>query len=1172
MKKVFREKKFTSFPVKFDLKMKLTTLFLIVSLFQLQANESYAQKKKVTLTLEDVSIEEVLDEIESLTEFKFIYKDKTVDYQKIVSVNVKRKQIKFILQKLFTGSNIIYKVVDKQIILKPGEIIPKVNNEKVFINELKPQKIVVSGTVTDESGQPLPGANILEKGTTNGTQTDFDGKFSLTATNSNAILIVSYLGFITNEVSINGQANLSISLQEDSAKLDEVVVIGYGSANKRNLTGAIGSLRSQELEDQPVTSFDQGLAGRLPGVDISQSGGAPGGGVSVNIRGVSSISGGTSPLYVIDGVPLSSSTGGAFAQGQSGEGSFDTTYSLNPLSTINPSDIESIQVLKDAAAAAIYGSRGSNGVILITTKKGRQGEKPTVSFNTYTGFQRVDNKVDVMNAQEFAEYTKLARDNSWIAKDPINNSANDPQNIRSAQDRYAPYLIPYLNGGGTGLTDTDWQDEIFRNAQVQNYELSVRGGTAKTNYFISGNYFDQEGVVINSGLKRYSARLNVNTEISDKVRFGINLNPSFTDHNIVQTERNWWKEGLIITALMYHPNLSPRNPDGSLRLGEMINTNNSGQSSVAVIENPVALAELIDNTLTQTRILGNTFAEIDLHKNFTFKTSLGVDVNFLDRSYYRPKVLNWRSEPAPTSNFNYAWTNNSSSFNWLVENTITYDKTFNENHNFNVLLGQSAQKERNRRQFTDGRNFPNDNVITLNAAQTTSGFTEEIQSSLLSYFGRVSYNYKDKYLLSASIRRDGSSRFGANTKWGTFPSVSGGWRISDEDFWSKDATINQFKLRASYGETGNTEIPFFGGAALLGDASYVFDDSVTTGLAPASSPNPDLSWETTKTFDVGIDFSLFNSQINISADYYKSSTEDLLLNVAVPSTTGFVSSLQNIGELENTGFEFIISTSQNFGNLTWNGSFNVSTNENRIVSLGPGQDRFLTGSGLNNPSFILQVGESIGSFYGYQVNGIFESQAQFDSTPHLEGQNQGVGDFIYADTDNDGDVDADDRTILGNSNPDFSWGFTSDFKYKGFDLSFNLIGKHGVERFNATHRYAAETWGNNLAAYLRPGAPRPVWGVGTNSHSRSSSWHVEDASFIRLRNITLGYSLPEKLLENNFLNKVRIYVSALNAFTITDYSGYNPEVSNQGDAVRSGEDFGNYPSAQSFTLGLNVSF
>lgn len=731
-------------------------------------------------------------------------------------------------------------------------------------------------------------------------------------------------------------------------------------------------------------------------------------------------------------------------------------------------------------------------------------------------------------------------------------------------------MLPYLNGE-TGLTDTDWQDEIFRNASIENYEISVRGGTKKTNYFVSGSYFNQQGIVINSGLERYATRINLETKISKKIRFGVNLNPSYSRHNIVQTERNWWKEGVIQTALMYHPNLEPRNPDGSLKLGEMILTNASGESVVAVIENPVALAELIDNTLDHTRLLGNAFTEIDIIEGLTFRSSLGLDINYLDRFNYRPKGLNWRGELAPTTTINYAWSNSSNVFNWLSENTLTYDKSFDD-HSINVLLGYTAQMETNKRVYLEGRNFPNDNVTTLNAAQTTNGTSEERSWSLLSYLSRVSYIYKGRYLISASIRRDGSSRFGANTKWGWFPSVSAGWRVSNEDFWSNNSPVNDFKLRASYGLSGNTEIPFFGGTALLGDGSYIFDGQVSTGLAPVTSPNPNLSWETTKTLDIGVDLALFNNKLTITADYYKSTTEDLLLNVVVPSSTGFASSLQNIGELENNGFELIIGTQQKIGAVTWNGSFNISTNQNKIVSLGPGQEQFLTNSGLNDPAFIIRVGESLGSYYGYNVLGVFENQSQFDNTPHLEGQNQGVGDFIYEDTDGDGDVDPDDRVVLGSANPDFSWGFTSSFGFKGFDLSFNLHGKHGGERFNALHRYTAETWGNNLAVYLSDEAPRPVWGVGSSSHVRPSSWHVEDGSLIRMRNITAGYTFPGNWLENNFVSNARIYFSALNLFTITDYSGYNPEVSNNGDAARSGEDFGNYPVAKSFTIGINATF
>jgi TonB-linked SusC/RagA family outer membrane protein len=773
--------------LKLNLKMKLSVLIIALTFFSMQANESYGQLTKLSLNVIDITVVDLIEQIESTSEFRFIYKKRDVDLNREISLKTKNSTLDKILSSIFKNTSTSFKIKDRRVYLVPKiDVIPA---KKIIVPKVEMQQST-SGNVKDQKGGPLPGASIVEKGTTNGVITDFDGNFTISTDKSNTTLIVSYLGFITKEILTKGKTNLNIILEEDSARLDEVVVIGYGTATKKNLTGSISSLKSEELEDQPIASFDQGLAGRLAGVDISQSGGAPGGAVNINIRGVASISGGNSPLIVIDGVPLSSSTNDSFSQGQSTNSRFDAGYSINPLSTINPSDISSVEVLKDAAAAAIYGSRGSNGVIIITTKRGRNGDKPKINFNVYGGFQNVIKKVDVMNAQEFAEYSKLARDNSWIARDPLNNSASDPQDIRSAQDSYAPYLIPYLNGE-TGLTDTDWQDEIFRTAAIQSYDLSIAGGNEKTNYFISGNHLNQEGIVINSGVKRYGARINFETEISDNMRFGINLNPSFTNNNIVQTEANWWKEGVIQTALMYHPNLEPRNADGTLRLGELLATGQSGQSVVALIENPIALAELIENSLDQTRILGNTFFEYKFASDFTFKTSFAADFNYLDRFYYRPKNLNIRFEPTPTTNFNYAWSNNSTSLNLLTENTLKYDKEF-DRHSINLLLGQSAQKETNKRQYLEGRNFPNDNVRTLNAAQATDGFSEERRWSLLSYFGRASYNYNDIYLISASLRRDGSSRFGANTKWGWFPSVSAGWRLSNEEFWSDESVFVKF--------------------------------------------------------------------------------------------------------------------------------------------------------------------------------------------------------------------------------------------------------------------------------------------------------------------------------------------------------------------------------------------
>lgn len=1030
----------------------------------------------------------------------------------------------------------------------------------------------IGGRVLDvRTNEPLIGATISLRGTNIGTITDTEGRFHLVIPdNSGTRLLISYIGYESEEIALDAKTVLNITLKPDTKTLGEVVVVGYGTQSRDEVSGSIASVKAKDLSDQPITSFEQGLAGRIPGVDVSQVGGAPGSGVSVNIRGNSSISFGNSPLIVVDGVPLSYSVHDSYSQGESTTGRFDA-YLVNPLSSINPNDIESIEILKDAASAAIYGSRGSNGVVLITTKKGSLGKRPEVSLDMYMGIQKVANKVDVLDAYELAAYSKKARDQSWIAKNPATNSAGDPNEVRTnTQDRYAPYFIPYLNGE-QGLTNTDWQDEVFRTAPIQNYDVSVRGGSDKTRYYLSGNYFNQQGIVLSSGVERYGARFNLETELGKKVRVGMNFNPTYTKNDLVQTEGEWFKEGVIISALMYHPNLKARNESGNLILGEMIKTRNSGASDIARIENPVALAELVDHTLDHTRMMGNAFAEIDLLKGLTFRSSFGVDVNFMDKFYYRPKVLNHYNEVAPTKNMNLAWTQSSNAFNWLSENTLTYSASAGQ-HNFNILLGYTAQKETNARTYLQGTNFPNDNRTTLNAAQATTGHTSKREWSLLSYLGRVEYNFKRKYLLSTSVRRDGSSRFGKDSKWGLFPSVSAGWRISDEPFWPQNGRSGDLKIRASYGLTGNAEIPFYGGTALLSERNYVFGNEVTSGLSPSTSPNTNLSWETTKTFDFGVDLSWFDRKLLLTFDYYNSNTEDLLLNVVVPSSTGFSSSLQNIGEVNNRGLELTLGTEQHFGSLNWTGSFNVSGNQNKVTALGPGQDQILYSSGLSDPAFIVRVGEPIGSFYGYNVLGVFTTQEQFDATPHLTGQNQGVGDFIYEDTDGDGDVDPDDRTVLGNAFPRLTWGFNSALKFRGFDLSFNLIGKHGVERFNAMHRYLAEAWGNNLSAYLDEDAPRPVWGIGTNSHTRPSSWHVEDASFIRLRNITFGYTIPEKLISRSPLSGLRLYLSGLNVFTLTGYSGYNPEVSNSRQTVTAGEEFGNYPVSKSFTIGLRATF
>lgn len=1114
--------------------------------------------QKVTINLQNAKLGDVFTTITQQTDLKVAYSRPTVNPDKIVSISVSNEELINVLDKLFKNENISYKISENTIFLK----------EKAQSNIPSGQSVQINGNILDNKGEPVIGASILEKGTTNGTITDLDGNFSLKVSSRQSILVISYIGYKTQEITAQN-ANLQITLHEDSEALEEVVVIGYGTQSKAKVTGSISKLEGSKLVGSlAVTSFDQALASKLPGVNIQQATGAPGAGVNIKIRGTSSINFGGHPLIVVDGLPLSTSSFDETLQGKPSISGFQSSYAIDPLASINPSDIASIDVLKDAASTAIYGSRGSNGVIMITTKKGKEG-KPVVNFNMYVGAQKISKKVDVMDAYQLAQYTKLSRDEAWVA---IGGNANDPLSIRtSANCIYPDYMIPYLEGK-QGLTDTDWQDEIYRTALQQNYDISVAGGTEKVNYYVSGNYMNQEGVIINSGIKRYSVRSNLNMNITEKLRLGLRLNASQTDNNMVQSEGTWGREGIVITALMYHPNLPAYNKDGSIAENLMLDELKKGQN-VAKLQNPIALAKMQTNNLQNRNFIGNANLEYTIIDGLKASTAFGVESMGLHRTFYRPKSLSHANELAPTKNLNFGLDSRASIFNWISETSLTYDVNFG-NHNLNLLGNFSAQKETVSFSMVEGQNFPNDNVTTINAAATSTGSSSGQEAAMASFLGRVMYSYGSKYMLSASLRYDGSSRFAANSKWGWFPSVSGGWNISQEEFYPQKAAVNNLKLRASYGITGNAEIPYYGGVPVLASNNYIFGSlnsrDIALGFSPESAPNKDLSWESTSTVNIGLDAGIWNNNLQVTIDAYQATTKDLLLNVTVPATSGLTSALQNVGKVRNRGLEVMLSTYQELNkDWTLDLSLAMSTNQNKVLALGPGQKQILYASGLPDPSFIVKVGESIGSFYGYKIKGVFESKEQFDSTPHLENANQGVGDFIYEDTNNDGKVNEEDRVILGNANPDFTWGLNGTLGWKNFDFGFGIEGKHGQQVFNAMHRYLAESWGNNLSVYLEDGAPRPVWAYGTKSHTRPSSWHVENASFVRIRNLTLGYTFKDLA----FLQKLRVYVSATNPFTFTSYSGYNPEVSNGGSsAITAGEDFGNYPVAKSFVVGLNVTF
>lgn len=1050
------------------------------------------------------------------------------------------------------------------------------------------QTSTVTGVVTAASDrQPLPGVTVILKGTTNGTTTDFEGKFTIPNVPKDAVLAFSFVGMKSQEVKVDGQSVINISLQEKSIGLDEVVAVGYGVVKKSDVTTSVGSISGDDLENEKTATIVESLTGKMAGVQIRQTSGAPGSNFNIRVRGTSSITAGNEPLYVIDGVPLSNETGTLSSISSSRNGFQEQP--VNPLASLNMEEIESIQVLKDASAAAIYGSRGSNGVVLITTKKGKSGA-PQVSLNTSVGVSSVLNKIEMMDAYQFAQLHVDAKNVAYLAN-VADADINDDNATRISKGgskyQIPPELIPYIEGV-PGLTNTDWQDEIFRAAIAQNYTLSLSGGTEKSKYFASLNYNNQEGIVIGSGMERFAGRLNLESDITDKIKFGIRVNPSRLNFDVVSTNGPTWNEGVVASALAQAPIFPVKNPDGSYNIGLLDWTSLHRNLSSEFVANPVAIANLVSDKMQTTRIIANSFLEFELITGLTYKLSAGVETNDTRRDLFRStelETLPWIAGAYTGGLDKNGQSVSTNTTNWLVENTLHYARQFGAN-NLDILAGYAAQKEDIKTTSAFGYGYANDLVPTLNAASSTTAETREEQWSLLSYMFRAQYNYDSKYYVSAAIRRDGSSRFGKDKKWGNFPSASLGWRISQENFLKDNKVISDLKLRASYGVTGNFQIPNYGSIALIDAASYVSEDAnKIIGFTQTTPSNNELSWERTETFNYGLNLDLLRGLFNIEADYYSSRTSDLLLNVNVPRVSGFATQLQNIGVVTNRGFDFTLGVRKNFSkDFSWKSSVNFSVNRNNVEKLSPEGDPIYSDSGRGQ-SFITEIGKPIGSYYGYVVEGIYNTQEEINEYLYTARGTTQPGDFKFKDLNNDGKITPDDdRQIIGSYFPDFSYGFTSSFNYKNFDFSFALLGVQGNEVLNTLRNYTAIPTGgmNNLAVNVdrwesasNPGngiTPRANYST-TGNNNQISSYYVEDGSYLKIQNITLGYAVSKNKIKNIGLSSLRIFLTAQNPFLFTKYSGYNPEVSsNPTNQLGEGEDFGTYPLARSFTLGVNVNF
>ncbi|CAM3323643.1 TonB-dependent receptor [Zobellia roscoffensis] len=1008
---------------------------------------------------------------------------------------------------------------------------------------MQAQSVTISGTVVSaDDSQPLPGVNVIVKGTTTGSVTDFDGNYSIVAPDANSVLVFTYLGFTTQEIPVSGKSQIDVSMTEDAALLDEVVVVGYGTQIKRQVTGAVSTIQANELADIPVSQVTQKIQGRLPGVQINQATGKPGQGMSVRIRGQLSVSGGSDPLYVVDGFPIS---GG--------------------INTINPDEIQDITVLKDAASTSLYGSRAANGVVLITTKNGRPGET-SVSLNMTTSMQSVPQRgrIDMMDAVQFAQFKK-----------------------EYYEDQGSPVPEIFQNPSQYEGQTNDWYDALLRTAPMTNYNLSITSNKEKLKTSVVLGFFDQEGVVLGSDYKRYSLRANLEYKLNDKVRIGVNVAPNHIIDNVPRTDGTRGT-GLLFNALHTWPIMPIYNPDGTRT---EFNRFPADTGNIFSYANWLNSAERIKDETKSVNLLSNAFLEYKPIEGLAIKTSLNAELYNEQYEFFSPTNATYSiNRPVPTNN-EAIW-DDRNTFSWLNENTVTYDKSIGD-HTFSVLGGFTYQKYRQDRSRVQASDFADDRLPTIQGATNINrnGTYDQVREwSLVSFLSRLTYNYKGKYLLTGSIRSDGSSRFGSENRWGTFPSVSAGWIASDEPFLENSETISLLKLRGSYGVTGNNNIGNYTQYALIDNTvNAVFGDTFAPGSAVNSLSNSNLGWETTKQFDAGLDLSLFNDRVSFVYDYYTKNTTNLLYNVQVARESGFSNFSDNIGEIRFWGHEFALNTVNTTGKFKWTTNANISFNRNRVEALADGIDRVYGPGGWH----ITKVGEPFGQFYGHVSDGVYLNQEDLDNSPQVPGRST-VGSIKLVDINGDGIItnggDEDDRAITGSPFPDFTYGITNTIKYGNFDFSVVGTGSQGNQLL-VRHLYSTTNLDgvfnlladveNRFRSVENPGDG--FYGTtvgGGNVTGIERDWindrFVADASYFNIRNITLGYTLPG--LEKYF-KSARIYGSIQNVHIFTKYwGGPNPEISVQNDGdgdggnLASGVDISGYPVPRIFSVGLNLNF
>ncbi len=1063
--------------------------------------------KPISTDFQNISLRSALTRIERLTDVKFLYQSQVIPASVRVTLSTARGPLSKVLEKLLGPHNIDFEAEGNQIILTKKYASLDAPASNSGNNEVA--ALSISGLVTDEENSPLPGVNILVKGTTNGTTSDMDGRYTLDVSDANVVLIYSFIGYTSKEITVGGQNEINVKMEPDIQSLQEVVVVGYGEVKKSDLTGSVSSIKTEELNAYPTTNIMQSLVGRATGVQVSQNTGSPGGGISVRVRGTNSIQGGNEPLYVVDGFP----------------------YSGNP-TLLNNADIESIEVLKDASATAIYGSRGANGVILITTKRGKAG-RTNVEYDGYFGWQTIRNKIDMMTAREYAEF----------------------YNEQAANDGLAPHFTPdEVNSFGEG---TDWQDVALQTAPVQNHSISVNGGTEKTKFSISGSNFNQDGIIKGSNYIRNSVRANISTQLGKKFSFDINTILSRIDSDRKTSGRGNRGGSMISAMLSGYPTIPTHLADRSYtRLAEVYAWGSN------VITNPLNYIEAETEHVRSNKVLTNGAVTFKPIEGLAIKISGGIENTEDILDYYRTKKFNLSQGSARIE------TDQVTSL--LNENTISYMKEFGK-HSISAVAGFTYQNNKTTALDVSGTGFVSDiqEAYDIGAAANQGVPVSSYSDwTLMSYLGRINYSFNSKYLATVSFRTDGSSRYTEGDKWGSFPSASLAWRLSEEQFIKDIPVISDLKIRAGYGETGSTAIAPYYTMNQLQSRKVVFGDALVTGYAPTDRLAGPLKWETTAQTDVGLDIGFLDNRFSLTLDYYVKNTRDLLNTVPLPSSQGYKVTIQNIGKVQNKGFEIAANAVVADGPFRWDVSANLSKNKNKVLTLYSGNDvlgEAINISVINDNINILREGESIGSFFGYIEKG-------YDN----------AGKILYEDFNENGIRDIGDKRIIGNPHPDFIYGFNSTMSYKNFELNVFIQGSQGNDIFNVSAVNQTLDYSqalnmprdvyNNHWTPENVNAKYPV--ISRTTGAQVSDRFVEDGSYMRFKNIQLSYNLPVSDLKLNWLSRAQLYVSGQNLITFTKYSWYDPEINSYGDgsSIRIGIDHYSYPTAKSVTVGVRLGF